>query len=102
MKAISHGDHLIQLERARLSNCYLVREDDGLTLIDTSIVRSAGDIVKAAEKVGAPIRRILVTHCHNDHVGSLDAVKEKVPDAEVAMSAREAELMRGEVRRHPG
>ncbi|HEX8206420.1 MAG TPA: MBL fold metallo-hydrolase [Solirubrobacteraceae bacterium] len=102
MRAISHGDHLIQLERMRFSNCYLVREDDGLTLIDTSIVRSAGDIVKAAQDAGGgPIRRILVTHCHNDHVGSLDAVKERVPEAEVAMSAREAELMRGEVRRHP-
>jgi len=103
MREITHGDHLIQLERMRFSNCYLVREDDGLTLVDTSIPRSAGDILKAAGRVGGgPIRRILATHCHNDHVGSLDAVKERLPDAEVAMSAREAELMRGEVSRHPG
>lgn len=101
MRTTTHGDHLIRIERLRLSNCYLVREDDGLTLIDTSIPRSAGDIVKAAEQAGAPIRRILLTHCHNDHAGSLDALKERLPDAEVAMSAREAELMRGEVRRHP-
>jgi glyoxylase-like metal-dependent hydrolase (beta-lactamase superfamily II) len=101
MREIPHGDHLIQLERMRFSNCYLVREDDGLTLIDTSLPRSAADILKAAERAGGEIRRILVTHCHNDHVGSLDAVKERLPDAEVAMSGREAELMRGEVRRHP-
>ena len=101
MRVTTHGDHLIRVERMRFSNCYLVREDDGLTLIDTSIARSTGDILKAAEQVGAAIRRILVTHCHNDHVGSLDALKARLPDAEVAMSAREAELMRGEVRRHP-
>jgi glyoxylase-like metal-dependent hydrolase (beta-lactamase superfamily II) len=102
MREITHGDHLVQLERMRFSNCYLVREDDGLTLVDTSIMRSAGDIVKAADRAGGEIRRILITHCHNDHVGSLDALKERLPGAEVAMSAREAELMRGEVRRHDG
>ena len=103
MRTTTHGDHLIRIERMRLSNCYLVREDDGLTLVDTSLPGSAGDILKAAERVGGgPVRRVLLTHCHNDHVGSLDALKKRLPaDVEVAMSAREAELMRGEVRRHP-
>jgi len=101
MKAFEHGKHLIQLTKF-VTNCFLVREDDGLTLVDTTLPRAAGDILRAAESVGAPIRRIAITHCHNDHVGSLDAVKRELPDAEVAMSEREAELMRGETRRHPG
>ena len=101
MRTTNHGDHLVRLERLRLSNCYLVREDDGLTLVDTSLPGSAGGILEAAERLGAPIRRIAITHCHNDHVGSLDALRKRLPDAEVAMSAREAELMRGEVRRDP-
>lgn len=102
MRTTTHGDHLIRLERARFSNCFLVREEDGLTLVDTSIPGSAGGIVAAAERAGAPIRRIVLTHAHNDHVGSVDALKKRLPDAEVVMSARDAELMRGEVRRHPG
>ncbi len=101
MRTTTHGDHLIRLERMRFSNCYLVREEDGLTLVDTSFPRSATSILRAAEAIGAPIRRIAITHCHNDHVGSLDALKRELPDAEVALSEREAELMRGEIRRRP-
>lgn len=97
-----HGDHLIRLERMRFSNCYLVREDDGLTLVDTSYPGSAKGILAAAREAGAPIRRIVLTHAHNDHVGAVDALKRELPEAEVVMTAREAELMGGEVRRHPG
>jgi len=32
-----HGEHLIQLERFMFVNCYLVREDDGFTLVDTEV-----------------------------------------------------------------
>ena len=102
MRTTTHGDHLIRLERMRFSNCYLVREDDGLTLVDTSYPGSAKGILAAAGEAGAPIRRIVLTHAHNDHVGSVDALKRELPDAEVVIGAREAELMRGEVRRHPG
>ena len=102
MRTTTHGDHLIRLERMRFSNCYLVREDDGLTLIDTSYPGSAKGILAAAQDAGAPIRRILLTHAHNDHDGSLDALKRELPEAEVVTTAREAELMRGVVRRHPG
>src|SRR4051812_15453737 len=36
MKATKHGDHLIRLNRLGFVNAYLVREDDGLTLVDTT------------------------------------------------------------------
>ena len=72
---------------------YLVTEDDGLTVIDTMIGGSAGRIIAAAEASGAPIVRIVLTHAHGDHVGSLDALKEKLPDAEVIVSTRDARLL---------
>jgi glyoxylase-like metal-dependent hydrolase (beta-lactamase superfamily II) len=70
-----------------------VREDDGLTVIDTMIGRSAGKIIAGAEASGARIVRILLTHAHADHIGSLDALKEKVPEAEVIISTRDARLL---------
>ena len=74
-------------------NAYLVRESDGLTLIDTMIGDSAGKIIAAAKASGAAIVRILLTHAHADHIGSLDALKERLPEAEVIISTRDARLL---------
>jgi glyoxylase-like metal-dependent hydrolase (beta-lactamase superfamily II) len=82
-----------RLTRLGMVNAYLVREDDGLTVIDTMIGGSADKIVAAAEASGAPIVRIVLTHAHADHIGSLDGLKERLPDAEVVISARDARLL---------
>jgi glyoxylase-like metal-dependent hydrolase (beta-lactamase superfamily II) len=82
-----------RITRLGLVNAYLVREDDGLTVIDTMIGGSAGKIIADAEASGAPIVRILLTHAHADHIGSLDALKEKVPEAEMIISTRDARLL---------
>ncbi len=63
-----------RVSRFGLVNCYLVEEDDGLTLIDTMIPGSANGIISSAEQHGKPIERILLTHAHQDHIGSLDAL----------------------------
>ncbi len=102
MSLSRHGEHLAQLTRMKISNAYLVREDDGLTVIDTSLQGSAGAIQAAAQELGAPIRRIALTHAHNDHYGSLDALHKAVPDAEVLVSARDARLLRGDRTPEPG
>jgi glyoxylase-like metal-dependent hydrolase (beta-lactamase superfamily II) len=91
-----------RVTRLRLVNVYLVREDDGLTLIDTMIPRSAPFILRAAERLGAPIRRILITHAHPDHIGSLDALAAALPDAEVLYPARDARLLAGDRSIDPG
>ncbi len=94
MKTGHHGQNLIKLTRLGAVNFYLVREDDGFTVVDTGISGSAKGILAAARAAGAPIRRITVTHGHADHTGSLDALTAEAPDAEVILPAREARLMR--------
>jgi predicted regulator of Ras-like GTPase activity (Roadblock/LC7/MglB family) len=42
-----------RLSRVGKVNAYLVSEDDGLTVIDTMIGGSAGEIIAAAESSGA-------------------------------------------------
>src|SRR4051794_30267482 len=101
MKATPHGSNLVRLERLTMVNCYLVREEGGFTLVDTSLSGNAPAILRAAEEQGAPIVRIALTHGHGDHVGSLDALRDALPDAEVVMGAREARLIEEERRLDP-
>ncbi len=91
-----------RISRFGFVNAYLVREDDGLTLIDTMIPRSAKPILAAAEREGAPIVRIVLSHAHGDHVGSLDALHAALPQAEVLISARDARLLAKDMALEPG
>jgi len=102
VKTSRHGQNLIKLTRLGAVNFYLVREEDGLTVVDTGIGGSAKGILVAAQAAGAPIRRITVTHGHGDHTGSLDALITLAPDAEVILPAREARLMRDDRASLPG
>ena len=96
MKVTAYSDTLIQLTRLGFVNCYLVREEDGFTLIDTGISGQAQQILQSAQKLGLPIVRIVLTHAHVDHVGSLDALHEALPDAQVAISERDARFLSGD------
>ena len=102
MKAIPHGAHLVRLDRFRFSNAWLVREDDGFTLVDTTPSGAADELVDAARAQGGSIRRVVITHAHNDHYGSLDALHARVPDAEVIASPRDAPILAGDRSRAAG
>jgi glyoxylase-like metal-dependent hydrolase (beta-lactamase superfamily II) len=96
-----------QLTRFGLVNVYLVRELDGFTLIDTGLPGSADAILSAARHIhGGHIRRILLTHAHGDHIGSLDALAHRLSSAgsssastalpskpDVAIGQRESRLL---------
>jgi glyoxylase-like metal-dependent hydrolase (beta-lactamase superfamily II) len=91
------NQNLIQITRYRFVNAFLVREDDGLTLVDTTMPRAADEIIGAARSAGGEIRRIALTHGHGDHVGSLDALKEQLGDAvEILMPQLDARIHAGE------
>jgi glyoxylase-like metal-dependent hydrolase (beta-lactamase superfamily II) len=92
----------MRLTRFGIVNAYLVQEDDGLTLVDTMLPGSAKKIVAAAEGLGAPIRRIALTHGHGDHVGSVDALAKALPGVELLISARDARLLDKDKSLDPG
>jgi glyoxylase-like metal-dependent hydrolase (beta-lactamase superfamily II) len=93
---------ITRLNRFGFVNCYLVREDDGLTLVDTMLPRSGKRIVAGANKLGAPIVRIVLTHAHGDHIGSLDELHSLLPEAEVIISARDARPLAKDTSLDPG
>lgn len=96
MKVTACSSNLFQLTHLVAFNCYLVREDDGFTLIDTNMSGQAQAILKEARQLGLPIVRILLTHAHIDHVGSLDGLHEALPNAQVAISERDARFLTGD------
>jgi glyoxylase-like metal-dependent hydrolase (beta-lactamase superfamily II) len=84
-------------------NAFLVEEDDGLTLIDTTMNPGAAKaILAAAGKAGSPIVRIAITHAHQDHIGGLDGLVAELPGVEVLISARDAKLLAKDKTPEPG
>lgn len=96
MRATEHGPYLVQLTKLA-TNCYIVREDDGLTLIDCSWPGSTRAILAAAEHAAGSIRRIALTHAHHDHTGSLEPLRKALPESELLVGTRESALLRGDL-----
>jgi glyoxylase-like metal-dependent hydrolase (beta-lactamase superfamily II) len=97
MRTTPVTQNITQLTRLGLVNAFLVREDDGFTLVDTTIKGSHDDLLSAARELGGEIRRIALTHGHGDHVGSLDALQERLgASVEVSMPELDARIHAGE------
>ena len=97
MSTTQINQNLIQINRWRFVNAFLVREDDGFTLVDTTVGGGADELVAAARGAGGEIKRIALTHGHGDHVGSLDALKQKLGnEVEVLMPELDARIHAGE------
>lgn len=97
MNSRTLNQNLIQLTRFRFVNAYLVREEDGFTLVDTTVGGGADDLIGAAEAAGGQIRRIALTHGHGDHVGSVEALKQRLGnDVQVLLGELDARILGGE------
>jgi glyoxylase-like metal-dependent hydrolase (beta-lactamase superfamily II) len=77
-------------------NCYVVIEDDGLTLVDSTTSSPADDVATLAKQLGKDLRRVALTHAHGDHVGGVAGVRSRFPGVEVSISERDATILAGD------
>ena len=53
-----------------VSNAGVIADEDGLTIVDTLMVPSQwGPFVEAVQALEQPVKRVVLTHAHVDHVG---------------------------------
>lgn len=77
-------------------NIYVIEEEKALTLIDTGLSVMVPKILRFSESLSKPITRILITHCHDDHIGGLPKLKEALPYAKIIVPERESRFMNGD------
>ncbi len=71
-----------------VSNAGVVVDDDGITIIDTLMVRSQwAPFATAVQALDLPVRRVVLTHAHIDHVGGTRAFPAAAIYATTATSA---------------
>ena len=93
---ITEGIHLIP--RVRGANAYLVKRDDGITVVDTGLPGNAGKIIDYVQSIGghpSDIKTIVLTHSDMDHAGSVARLKEET-NAKVAIHEADAPRLSGE------
>ncbi len=99
MKITHLKSNLVQLTRYPVlfpMDCYLVTEDDGLTLVDSTMSSPADDIAAIADQLGKQLRRVALTHAHGDHVGGVSGVRQRFPEVEVSIAKRDAPILEGD------
>ncbi|MDH6228816.1 MBL fold metallo-hydrolase [Streptomyces sp. MJP52] len=82
----------LRMLRFPVGAAYLWRDDDGSTLVDTGTADRAAEIEEVLE---GELRRIVLTHWHEDHTGSAAELAVR-HGAEVVAHRLEAPVIRGE------
>ncbi len=77
-------------------NTLVVVQKDGVVLVDTKMPGNGPAILSEVKKVtDKPIKLIINTHSHPDHVGSNDYIREQYPNVRIVMNEGAKEELSG-------
>ena len=83
-------------------NTLVVVQKDGVVLVDTKMPGNGPYIVEQVKKVtDKPVKLIINTHSHPDHVGSNDYLREQYPNVRIVMNEGAKEELSGGPRPNP-
>lgn len=86
--------NVIQITVAQENNLFLVKENDGFTLIDTAVDSpEIEEIITLIKQSDLPLKAIAFTHSHDDHLGGFVKFKEAFPDTPILFPRREYQLI---------
>ncbi|MGY3779582.1 MBL fold metallo-hydrolase [Isobaculum melis] len=91
MKIIKQKQQLMCITMPRFFpiNAYLILEDSFCTLIDCSKKGMGAKLIQAIQSTNLPLKHIILTHAHSDHIGDVALIKKAFPQAQVMISATE-------------
>jgi glyoxylase-like metal-dependent hydrolase (beta-lactamase superfamily II) len=91
MKIIQHPfSNSLQLKASLFPiNCFIIKEKDFCTLIDCNTKKEAEPIIQALEQTKLPLKYIIVTHGHSDHIGDIKKIRDHFPQAAICVGAKE-------------
>ncbi|MFI1649988.1 MBL fold metallo-hydrolase [Streptomyces avidinii] len=96
VKVLPNRLHML---RFPIGQAYLWQDGEALTLIDAGHAGSAAEIERAIRSLGAAperLERIVLTHCHRDHVGAAAELAARW-GAQVLAHRLDAPVIRGEL-----
>jgi glyoxylase-like metal-dependent hydrolase (beta-lactamase superfamily II) len=94
---VSVADGIDTVEGLWVGNAYLVRDADGLLLVDSGPPGSTKRILASIERIGAKpadLRTIVLTHWHPDHMGSAAELR-RLTGARIASHELDAPVLAG-------
>ena len=94
MTEVIPGVH--KLDGVRGANAYLI-VDNGITIVDTGMGDNSRAILNTVKSLGygpPDVKRIVITHCHMDHTGSIGSLR-KATGAKVMVGDADADVIEG-------
>lgn len=96
---IQVADRTWQIAVVPYVNVFAIRDDDGVTLVDTALKGRADAMIDKLGRLGirpSDITRILLTHCHPDHAGGAATLIERGASRDVRVGPADLDTVRGE------
>lgn len=98
------ADRIWQIAVIPYVNVFAIRDDDGVTLVDTALRGRADALIDKLATLGirpSDITRILLTHCHADHAGGAARLVERGASRDVLVGAADLPTVLGEAPQPP-